>query len=145
MAMRQSQTMTVERVRGMSDVPPAVLAARQQLADRMLAVCARAGYAPMDFPVLESTELFLRKAGEERVQQMYAFRYRNRDLSLRPEFTASVVGASYRRCPVCRCRCASPIMARSFATNGPARRGIGNSPNSVWNCSARRPPPRTLK
>ena len=45
----------------------------------------------MDFPVVESTELFLRKAGEERVQQMYAFRYRNRDLCLRPEFTASVV------------------------------------------------------
>src|SRR4051794_17635648 len=89
--MRQAAAMTIERVRGMNDVPPALLAARQRLAAGMLAVVARAGYAVMDFPVVESTELFLRKAGEERVQQMYAFRYRNRDLCLRPEFTASVI------------------------------------------------------
>jgi histidyl-tRNA synthetase len=89
--MRQAAAMTIERVRGMNDVSPAVHAARQRLADEMLAVVARAGYALMDFPVVESTELFLRKAGEERVQQMYAFRYRNRDLCLRPEFTASVL------------------------------------------------------
>ncbi len=89
--MRQITSLTVDRVRGMNDVPPSLHAAHARLAARILAVCARAGYAVMDFPVIESTELFLRKAGEERVQQMYAFRYRNRDLCLRPEFTASVV------------------------------------------------------
>jgi histidyl-tRNA synthetase len=68
-----------------------VHAARQWLAAEMLAVVARAGYTLADYPVVEATELFLRKAGEERVQQMYAFRYRNRDLCLRPEFTASVL------------------------------------------------------
>ncbi len=91
MAMRQATNMAVERVRGMNDIPPALHAAHATLAARILAACAKAGYALMDFPVIESTELFLRKAGEERVQQMYAFRYRNRDLCLRPEFTASVV------------------------------------------------------
>lgn len=91
MAMRQAASMAVERVRGMNDIPPALHAAHATLAAEILAVCARAGYDVMDFPVIESTELFLRKAGEERVQQMYAFRYRNRDLCLRPEFTASVV------------------------------------------------------
>src|SRR5262249_2411765 len=90
-AMRQAAAGTVERVRGMNDVSPAGAAARKRRADEMLAVVARGGYAQMDFPVGESTELFLRKAGEERVQQMYAFRYRNRDLCLRPEFTASVL------------------------------------------------------
>jgi histidyl-tRNA synthetase len=89
--MRQAAAMTIERVRGMNDVPPPVHAARQRLAAEMLSVLAQAGYALTDFPVIESTELFLRKAGEERVQQMYAFRYRNRDLCLRPEFTASVL------------------------------------------------------
>ncbi|MHB8645518.1 MAG: histidine--tRNA ligase [Thermomicrobiales bacterium] len=89
--MRQAANMTVERVRGMSDIPPALQATHAALAATILAACARAGFARMDFPVIESTELFLRKAGEERVQQMYAFRYRNRDLCLRPEFTASVV------------------------------------------------------
>ncbi len=91
MATRQLANMTVERVRGMNDIPAALHAAHEALAADILAVCARAGYALTDFPVIESTELFLRKAGEERVQQMYAFRYRNRDLCLRPEFTASVV------------------------------------------------------
>ncbi len=91
MATRQAANMAVERVRGMNDIPAALHAAHATLAADILAVCARAGYALTDFPVIESTELFLRKAGEERVQQMYAFRYRNRDLCLRPEFTASVV------------------------------------------------------
>lgn len=91
MATRQAANMAVERVRGMNDIPATLHAAHEALAADILAVCARAGYALTDFPVIESTELFLRKAGEERVQQMYAFRYRNRDLCLRPEFTASVV------------------------------------------------------
>ncbi|HEY8291198.1 MAG TPA: HisS family protein [Thermomicrobiales bacterium] len=89
--MRQVTNMAVERVRGMNDIPPALHAAHATLAARILSECAKSGYALMDFPVIEFTELFLRKAGEERVQQMYAFRYRNRDLCLRPEFTASVV------------------------------------------------------
>lgn len=89
--MRQGTATAIERVRGMNDVPPAVHAARARLAAAMLAVVGRAGYAQAEFPIIESTELFLRKAGEERVQQMYAFRYRNRDLCLRPEYTASVL------------------------------------------------------
>jgi histidyl-tRNA synthetase len=90
-AMRQATTMTVERVRGMNDIPHALYVARERIAERILETCVRAGYGIVDVPVVESTELFLRKAGEERVQQMYAFRYRNRDLCLRPEFTASIV------------------------------------------------------
>ena len=90
-AMRQASTMTIERVRGMNDIAHPQYVVRERVAGHILDQCARAGYALIDVPVVESTELFLRKAGEERVQQMYAFRYRNRDLSLRPEFTASVV------------------------------------------------------
>jgi histidyl-tRNA synthetase len=89
--MRQAATMTIERVRGMNDIAHPQYVARARVAGRILDQCGRAGYALIDVPIVESTELFLRKAGEERVQQMYAFRYRNRDLSLRPEFTASVV------------------------------------------------------
>lgn len=84
----------VERLRGMHDVPPARLAAREATAGRMLAAFARAGYGRVDVPTIEPTELFLRQTGEERVGQMYAFRYRNRELTLRPEFTASVVRAA---------------------------------------------------
>ena len=40
---------------------------------------------------MEPTELFLRKSGGDRVAQMYAFRYRDREIALRPEHTASVL------------------------------------------------------
>ncbi len=83
----------------MHDVPPARLAQREAAAARMLAALARAGYGRTDVPVIEPTELFLRQTGEERVGQMYAFRYRNRELALRPEFTASVVRAALADAP----------------------------------------------
>src|SRR5947209_11030645 len=89
--MRPGATQTIERVRGVNDIPHTAFVARQACTDAIMAECASAGYQVVDVPVVESTELFLRKAGEERVQQMYAFRYRNRDLCLRPEFTASIV------------------------------------------------------
>ncbi len=90
----QSGNTPVTRVAGMQDVSASRLAARDAVTARMLAAAARAGFARVDLPVIEATELFLRTAGEERVQQMFAFRARNRELCLRPEFTASVVRAT---------------------------------------------------
>jgi len=84
----------VTRVAGMQDVSASRLAARDTVTTRMLAAAARAGFARVDLPVIEATELFLRTAGEERVQQMFTFRARNRELCLRPEFTASAVRAT---------------------------------------------------
>ncbi len=89
--MQGTTTGRVPPVRGMDDVSPERYAALHRTSAAMLDVCRLAGYEAIDVPVVEFTELFLRKAGEERVQQMYSFRYRNRDLSLRPEFTASVL------------------------------------------------------
>ncbi len=60
---------------------------RQQL----LNVIRRHGYRQVDTPIVEPTELFLRKSGGERVAQMYAFHYRERDIALRPEHTASIL------------------------------------------------------
>src|SRR5919199_438278 len=54
---------------------------------------AERAFRALDPPVVEATELFLRKSGEERAAQMYAFDYRNRQIALRPEFTASIVRA----------------------------------------------------
>ena len=92
--MSKVRVAPVERLRGMHDVPPARFAVREATAARILAALARAGYERVDVPVIEPTELFLRQTGEERVGQMYAFRYHNRELALRPEFTASVVRAA---------------------------------------------------
>ncbi len=58
---------------------------------RLIDAIARHGYRQVDTPIVEPTELFLRKSGGERVAQMYAFRYRERDIALRPEHTASIL------------------------------------------------------
>ncbi|HEX5506461.1 MAG TPA: ATP phosphoribosyltransferase regulatory subunit [Thermomicrobiales bacterium] len=83
----------VERVRGMADVLPADYAFREGVLGTLRRHFAAHGYRPVDTPVVEATELFLRKSGEERAAQMYAFAYRNRQIALRPEFTASIVRA----------------------------------------------------
>ena len=83
----------IERIRGMADLWPAERAFREDLIARLQRGFAAHGYRPIDTPVVEPTELFLRKSGEERAAQMYAFDYRNRQIALRPEFTASVVRA----------------------------------------------------
>ncbi len=52
------------------------------------------GYRRIDTPLLEETELFLRKSGGELASKMYTFTDPGgRRVSLRPEFTASVVRA----------------------------------------------------
>ena len=51
------------------------------------------GYQPIDLPVLERRELYLRKSGEELVGKLYDFTHHGRTLALRPEWTASVLRA----------------------------------------------------
>jgi histidyl-tRNA synthetase len=75
----------------MNDLDTATVIARQSLLDAINGVFARHGYQPVDTPILEQTEVFLRKSGGERVAQMYAVNYRDREISLRPEFTASIL------------------------------------------------------
>jgi histidyl-tRNA synthetase len=81
----------VDRLRGMADADPATLKARQSIQNQLLQTMSLHGYQMIDTPVLEHTELFLRKSGGERVAQMYAFNFRDREISLRPEYTASVL------------------------------------------------------
>ncbi len=81
----------LERLRGMQDVGPEAYRARRQVLDRLLEVLRHHGYRLIETPVLEPTELFLRKSGAERIAQMYAVMYRNREIALRPEHTASVL------------------------------------------------------
>lgn len=49
------------------------------------------GYELLEVPIVEQTELYLRKSGEDIVAQMYDFEYQNHRLCLRPEMTASVI------------------------------------------------------
>lgn len=81
----------VERLRGMVDVDPATERRRADVLRRAVRLLASHGYQQVDTPVVEPTDLFLRKSGGERAAQMYAVRFREREIALRPEHTASVL------------------------------------------------------
>jgi len=56
------------------------------------------GFEHIDFPVLESEELFVRKAGEEITDQLYNFEDKGgRKVSLRPELTPSLARLALQR------------------------------------------------
>ena len=86
-------TTKIERVRGVNDILPDICAVEQQIAEQLSNCFQSFGYRPIDVPILEYTELYLRKSGEELISRMYDFTFYNRRLCLRPEFTASIVRA----------------------------------------------------
>jgi len=62
------------------------------ISDRLERFLDRRGYQVVTTPILEHTDLFLRKSGGELAAQMYSFiDPSGRNVSLRPEFTSSVV------------------------------------------------------
>ncbi len=83
-------------VRGTRDVLPPEQARLHRLAHRLDDALAQWGYAPLDVPLLERRELYLKKAGEELVGKLYDFVHHGRALALRPEWTASVLRAYLR-------------------------------------------------
>jgi len=87
------ESQEIQRVRGTNDVLPRERASQQAALDQWRSLFALYGYQPIDTPVLEPTDLFLRKSGEEIAARMYSFTHWNRNLCLRPEFTASVIRA----------------------------------------------------
>ena len=83
---------SVARLRGMPDFTGDVLLRREGLQRRLTALLASYGYRGLDTPLLEPTELFLRKSGGELASQLFSFADPDsRAVSLRPEFTAPVM------------------------------------------------------
>ncbi len=87
------QTTKVERVRGVNDILPNIYQIDKQIKSTLSSNFESYGYRPIDVPLIEYTELYLKKSGEDIISRLYDFVYRNRRLCLRPEFTASVVRA----------------------------------------------------
>ena len=80
---------TVARLRGMSDLTGESLRRRGELRGRLTSLLDSYGYRSLDTPLLEPTELFLRKSGGELASQLFSFTDpATRAVSLRPEFTA---------------------------------------------------------
>ncbi|HVB75235.1 MAG TPA: histidine--tRNA ligase [Ktedonobacteraceae bacterium] len=80
----------VERLRGMHDLLPDIYQRQHHTIEQLGAFLARAGYDRVDAPLLENSDLFLASFGQELWQNLYTFRLHNRDLCLRPEYTASI-------------------------------------------------------
>ncbi len=76
----------------MADFSGDLLRTRDSLQRRLTALLHRHGYQPLDTPLLEPTELFLRKSGGELASQLFSFSDPvGRAVSLRPEFTAPAI------------------------------------------------------
>ena len=80
---------SVARLRGMPDFTGDALLRREELRHRLTGLLASYGYRGLETPLLEPTELFLRKSGGELASQLFSFTEPGgRAVSLRPEFTA---------------------------------------------------------
>ncbi|KAF0754625.1 hypothetical protein AaE_005262, partial [Aphanomyces astaci] len=85
----------VAAVRGTRDLWAKDLAAQQHVVSIMQSTCSRYGYAPVQTPMIESTDLYMRSLGTTSdivSKEMYTFPDNsNNSLTLRPEGTAGVV------------------------------------------------------
>ncbi len=82
----------VRRLPGMRYESPQDLARRTAAQDGLRGLFSSHGYQCIDTPLLEPTELFLRKSGGELAARMYTFTDPGGNrVSLRPEFTSSAI------------------------------------------------------
>ncbi len=83
----------ISALRGMRDVFGREVARRRTIQDALAEHLRRHSYTPIETPIAEHTELYLRKSGEDIAARLYDFDFKNRRLALRPEVTASVLRA----------------------------------------------------
>ncbi|XP_073014670.1 histidine--tRNA ligase, chloroplastic/mitochondrial [Primulina eburnea] len=89
--LNTAQKIDVNPPKGTRDFPPEEMRLRNWLFQNFREVSQSFGFEEIDFPVLESEALFIRKAGEEIRDQLYCFEDRgNRRVALRPELTPSL-------------------------------------------------------
>ena len=83
----------IQLLRGMRDVFHSEYEKQRQIQDSLQNHLRLYGYTPIDLPIIENTELYLRKAGEDVASRLFEFNFKNRRIALRPEITASVLRA----------------------------------------------------
>lgn len=76
--------------RGTRDLYPEDQRFREWLFGHFREIGRRFAFEEVDAPIVEHAELFMRKAGEEIVDQLYHFELHGRHLALRPEMTPSI-------------------------------------------------------
>ncbi len=85
-------TNAVSRLQGMNDLTEDAWRQKLDLQERLSQLLGGYGYWLLETPVLESTELFMRKSGGELASQLYSFTDAgSNSVSLRPEFTSPIM------------------------------------------------------
>jgi histidyl-tRNA synthetase len=75
-------------LKGFRDYPPALMIPRERLLEQARRVYRSYGFAPIDTPALEYTDILLGKGGEESDKQLYRFLdHGDRDIALRFDLT----------------------------------------------------------
>ncbi len=87
---RVEQVRQVRQVRGMQDLLPEAHLQQRWVLQKLSTFLTQAGYAQVDTPVVECSDLFEESFAKDLWQKLYAFRLHHRDLCLRPEYTASI-------------------------------------------------------
>ena len=82
----------LRRLHGMRDLPQVSWRPMKEAADSLREFFSLHAYEVLETPIIEPTELFLRKSGGELAAQMYTFADPGgNQVSLRPEYTSSIV------------------------------------------------------
>ena len=80
----------IRRLPNMQDAGPSELAKRDHAVTKLRSVFGLRGYDRAETPILEQTELYLRKSGGTLSSRLYGFTEPGGyEVSLRPEFTAA--------------------------------------------------------
>jgi histidyl-tRNA synthetase len=75
-------------LKGFRDYPPELMIPRERLLEQARKVYRSYGYAPIDTPALEYTEILLGKGGDETDKELYRFKdHGDRDIALRFDLT----------------------------------------------------------
>ena len=86
------RTDLIARLNNMRDLGPSEADAIFNASRRMMEVLTQDGFQRLDTPVIEPTDLFVRKSGGEVSSSLYSFQDPGgMSVSLRPEFTPSVI------------------------------------------------------
>ena len=86
------ESQSAQRLPGMRDLFEGENRRSRRVRDGLQSFLSMYGYRTVDTPVVESTDIFLRKSGGELASQMYTFvEPGGHQVSLRPEFTAQVI------------------------------------------------------
>ncbi len=83
----------IAALRGMRDVFSTEYARRRAIQDGLERHLRLHSFVAIDLPILENTELYLRKSGEDIAARLYEFDFKSRRIALRPEITASILRA----------------------------------------------------